>query len=150
MQDTKLEELEDDFSFDFTDEGYEEREREAKEQAEKDTEAARLRKQEEFVKRPTGNARCTNCGYEYRWEIGQRKVPPKTPFELVPSELFSCPKCNSPKDFFEPEMMTIAGFKESQSFGFGTNTMEGESKSNLVWGSLALGALILFSGYGFN
>lgn len=147
----EVEELEEqeDFTFDFTDEAEQERIEAAIEESKKDTETSRLKKQEEFMKKPTGNAMCTNCVYEYKWEKGAKGIPPKTPFALTPNS-FKCEKCGAPKEFFEPQMMTIAGFQEAQSYGFGTNTMTGESKDQLVWGGLALCAVLLFGGYALN
>eukprot|EP00962_Isochrysis_galbana_P009531 scaffold2658_cov98-Isochrysis_galbana.AAC.1 len=45
-------------------------------------------------------------------------APPNTPFELLGAS-WACPKCKSPKAFFTPLTIEIAGFEENQSFGIG-------------------------------
>merc|ERR1719331_2756132 len=63
-------------------------------------------------------------------------VPKKTPFDLVPDS-FACPNCKSPKAFFTPEQIEIAGFADNQTYGFGTNTWTEAQKSNAIFGGLA-------------
>ena len=46
-------------------------------------------------------------------------APPNTPFELL-GDSWACPKCKSPKAFFTPVTVEIAGFEENQSYGIGT------------------------------
>lgn len=46
--------------------------------------------------------RCTVCGYLYDPEEGDPEsgIPPRTPFEELPSD-WVCPICNASKDQFE-------------------------------------------------
>merc|ERR1711990_835427 len=101
------------------------------------------------MKKDTGNAMCQTCNYVYKWEDGAPLVPKKTPWELVPDS-FACPQCKSPKAFFDPEQIEIAGFADNQAYGFGTNTWTEGQKSNAIFGGLALGFLLLIGGYGLN
>ncbi len=117
---------------------------------EKQKEIERLRAAEKFMKKPTGNAVCTTCGYKYDVAKGAPGAPVGTPFELLGESSWTCPNCKSPKAFFEPEMLTIAGFEDNQSYGFGTNTMTESGKSNLIFGGLAFAFVLLMSGYALN
>lgn len=120
---------------------------EERELTEKEKEIARLRAAEKFMKKDTGDALCKTCGYKYKWEEGAMPmVPKKTPFALVPDS-FACPNCKSPKAFFEPEQIEIAGFADNQAYGFGTNTWTESQKSNVIFGGLAFFILLLLSGY---
>lgn len=105
---------------------------------------------------------------------------------------WSCPQCQSPKPYFESQMLTIAGetharttarththavarvqrraeraptrprrrprasalfpcvpsgFAENQAYGLGGNTLTEGQKSNVIFGGLFAGFLLLMSGY---
>lgn len=123
---------------------------EEREMTEKEKEIARLRAAEKFIKKDTGDATCRTCNYQYKWEQGvEGKVPKKTPFELVPDS-FTCPNCKSPKAFFDPVQIEIAGFADNQNYGFGTNTWTEGEKSNAIFGGFAFFFLLLIAGYGLN
>ena len=125
-------------------------EEEERELTEKEKEIARLRAAEKFMMKDTGNARCKTCGFVYKWEEGAMpQVPKKTPFAMVPNA-FSCPSCKSPKAFFEPEQIEIAGFADNQAYGFGTNTWTEGQKSNAIFGGLAAFFVLLLGGYALN
>merc|ERR1711907_541091 len=105
------------------------------------------------MKKDTGDALCTACGYKYQMANGvQDRAYPiqrNTPFEIIPDS-WACPTCKSPKAFFEPIQVEIAGFEDNQQYGFGGNTLSEGDKSNLIFGGLAFAALLLLSGYGLN
>ena len=123
---------------------------EEREMTEREKEIAALKAAEKFMLKETGNARCQTCGYIYKWEEGVKNaVPAKTPFELVPDS-FACPNCKSPKAFFDPETVEIAGFADNQAYGFGTNTWTEGQKSNAIFGGFAAFFLLLIAGYGLN
>merc|ERR1719488_122461 len=82
---------------------------EERELTEKEKEIARLRAAEKFMKKDTGDVTCQTCGYKYKWEDGAPGLPKRTPFELVPDS-WACPNCKSPKAFFDPIQVEIAGF----------------------------------------
>ena len=48
---------------------------------------------------------------------------------------------------FTPKTNTIAGFEENQTYGFGTNTMTGDSKNLLIFGGLAAFFILFLGGY---
>jgi len=122
---------------------------EERELTEKEKEIARLRAAEKFMMRDTGDAVCKTCGYKYKWEDGAAGVPRKTPFELVPDN-WACPNCKSPKAFFDPVQIEIAGFADNQAYGFGTNTMTESQKSTLIFGGLGAFFLLFIGGYALN
>jgi len=122
---------------------------EERELTEKEKEIARLRAAEKFMKKDTGDAVCRTCGYTYKMEVGDRLMPRNTPFELVPDS-WVCPNCNSPKAFFDPIQMEIAGFADNQAYGLGTNTWTEEQKSTAIFGGLGLFFLLFLGGYGLN
>ena len=62
----------------------------------------------------TGNAKCRVCNYVYKWEDGAAGLPKKTPFALAPDS-WVCPSCKSPKAFFTPDTVEIAGLEDTQS-----------------------------------
>ena len=124
-------------------------EEEERELTEKEIEIARLRAAEKFIQKETGNARCTTCNYNFKWEEGAPGIPKKTPFELVP-ESWTCPNCKSPKAFFEAETIEIAGFADNQNYGFGTNTWTEGQKSNAIFGGLAAFFALFVAGYALN
>ena len=123
---------------------------EERELTDKEKEIARLRAAEKFMMKDTGDAKCTTCNFVYNWENGvEGSVPKKTPFEYVP-ESFVCPKCKSPKAFFEPVQVEIAGFADNQAYGFGTNTWTEAQKSGAIFGGLAAFFALLLGGYALN
>lgn len=107
---------------------------------EKELEIQRLRAAEKFIVEETGLYECKVCGYTYD-ENAQG-----TSF-LSLSNSWRCPQCLSQKGVFKSQTQTIAGFKENQEYGFGTNSMTGETKNSLIFGSLALFAILFLSGY---
>ena len=116
----------------------------------KQKEILALKAAEKFMMKDTGDAVCKTCGYKYKWEVGAApQVPKKTPWELVP-ESFSCPNCKSPKAFFEPDQIEIAGFADNQAYGFGTNTWTEEQKSFAIFGGLGAFFALLLGGYALN
>mmetsp|Transcript_50412 Transcript_50412/g.131206 ORF Transcript_50412/g.131206 Transcript_50412/m.131206 type:complete len:192 (-) Transcript_50412:352-927(-) len=122
---------------------------EEREMTDQEKEIARLRAAEKFIQKETGNAKCTTCNYIYKWEEGASGVPKKTPFELIPDS-WACPNCKSPKAFFEPETIEIAGFADNQAYGLGTNTWTEAQKSNAIFGGLAAFFALFISGYALN
>lgn len=126
------------------------KEEQERELSEREKEIMRLRAAEKFMKQDTGNAICRTCGYMYKWEDGvPGQTPPKTPWEFVPDS-FPCPSCKSPKAFFDPEQIEIAGFADNQSYGFGTNTWTEDQKSNAIFGGLAAFFILFLGGYALN
>merc|ERR1719253_1433863 len=126
-----------------------EEEVEERELTEKEKEIAKLRAAEKFMMKDTGDAECTTCGYKYRWQEGVRDLPKNTPFDLVPDN-WACPNCKSPKAFFKPIQIEIAGFEDNQAYGLGTNTWTEAQKSNAIFGGLGLFFLLFIAGYGLN
>jgi len=126
---------------------------EEREMTEKEKEIARLRAAEKFMKKDTGNARCTVCSYTYKWEqgvsSGPSRIPAKTPWQLVPDS-FVCPNCKSPKPFFDAEQIEIAGFADNQNYGIGTNTWTEAQKSTAIFGGLAAFFALFVGGYALN
>merc|ERR1719424_1513235 len=122
---------------------------EERELTEKEKEIARLRAAEKFMKKDTGDAVCRTCGYKYKWEEGAQGLPKKTPFELVPDS-WACPNCKSPKAFFDPVQIEIAGFADNQSYGIGTNTWTESQKSTAIFGGLAAFFILFIGGYALN
>lgn len=55
--------------------------------------------------------------------------------------------CGAEKSMFAIREREIAGFAENQGYGLGTNTMTGEQKSLLIFGSLAVFFLLFLLGY---
>lgn len=118
------------------------------ESARKKAEADRLRAAEKFMQIGTGEAECTSCGYYYTPAKGDPEYPiaKGTRFENLPDDWY-CPVCNSEKRVFQSKTKEIAGFAENQGYGLGTNTMTGEQKSLLIFGSLAAFFALLLAGY---
>ena len=120
---------------------------------EREKEIARLRAAEKFMKKDTGDALCTACGYKYQMVNGvQDRAYPiqrNTPFEIIPDS-WTCPTCKSPKAFFEPIQVEIAGFEDNQAYGFGSNTWTEAQKSNAIFGGLGFFFLLFIAGYGLN
>eukprot|EP00887_Chlorella_sp_A99_P003260 scaffold9.g3260.t1 len=121
------------------------------EAARKKAEAERLRAAEKFMKVGTGEAECKGCGYVYLPNKGDPEYPvaPGTTFGQLPDD-WQCPVCGAGKSAFVPRQKEVAGFAENQGYGLGTNTMTGDQKSLLIFGSLAFVALLLLGGYTLN
>jgi len=118
---------------------------------EKQREIARLRAAEKFIEQETGIYICKVCSYKYDPEVGQPigGIQPGTPFSQLPAS-WRCPTCRAQKDAFEPQTLTIAGFAENQGYGLGGNAMTEESKSTLIFGSLAAFFVLFMGGYLLN
>merc|ERR1719221_2384383 len=112
-------------------------EEEEEELTEQQKEIARLRAAEKFMKKDTGDAVCRTCGYSFKMEAGDGYIPRNTPFQLLPDS-WACPNCKSPKAFFDPVQVEIAGFADNQAYGFGSNTMTESQKSGLIFGRLRI------------
>jgi len=127
----------------------EELETEVRELTEKEKEIARLKAAEKFMLRDTGDAVCSTCDFKYKMETGDGTVPRNTPFEILPDS-YVCPNCKSPKAFFKPVQVEIAGFADNQNYGLGTNTWTESQKSTAIFGGLAAFFLVFLAGYGLN
>jgi len=121
---------------------------EEEEMTEKQKEIARLRAAEKFMKKDTGDAICRVCQYYYKMEDGDGRIPRNTPFQLLPDN-YACVTCGSPKPFFDPVQIEIAGFADNQDYGFFNGQTE-EQKSGLIFGGLFAAFLLLLSGYALN
>lgn len=117
-----------------------EAEDELPELTEKEKEIARLRAAETFMVKETGIFECRSCGFQYS------EAEQGTTFAQLPNS-WRCPQCLSQKGLFTPRTTTIAGFRENQEYGFGTNTMTSEGKNGLIFGSLAVFFVLFLSGY---
>jgi rubredoxin len=114
-------------------------------------EADRLRAAEKFMVIGTGEAECKSCGYTYLPANGDPEYPiaKGTKFNDLPDD-WNCPVCGSEKNMFESKQKEIAGFAENQGYGLGTNSMTGEQKSLLIFGSLAAFFALFLLGYTMN
>ena len=63
---------------------------------------------------------------------------------------WNCPVCGAEKSMFQSKQKEIAGFAENQGYGLGTNSMTGEQKNLLIFGSLAGFFLLFLLGYTMN
>ena len=114
-------------------------------------EAERLRAAEKFMVVGTGEAECKGCGYTYQPANGDPEYPiaKGTKFGDLPED-WNCPVCGAEKKMFVSKQKEIAGFAENQGYGFGSNTMTGEQKSLLIFGSLAGFFVLFLLGYTMN
>ena len=114
-------------------------------------EAERLRQAEKFMVVGTGEASCKGCGYTYQPANGDPEYPVAkgTKFGDLPED-WNCPVCGAEKKMFVSKQKEIAGFAENQGYGFGSNTMTGEQKSLLIFGSLAAFFVLFLLGYTMN
>ena len=110
-----------------------------------------LRDQERFMVMDLGLANCTGCGYQYDRNKGDPEWPisPGITFSQLPED-YTCPICGGPKGGFENQTKTIAGFAENQKYGLGTNTMTGDQKLLLIYGSLLVFFGLFLAGYAFD
>ena len=122
---------------------------EERELTEKEKEIARLRAAEKFMMQDTGDAVCSVCNFKYNWEVGATGVPKRTPFEMIPDS-WTCPSYKSPKAFFKPVQIEIAGFADNQGYGIGSNSWTEAQKSNAIFGGLGAFFLLFIAGYGLN
>ena len=126
---------------------------EERELTEREKEIARLRAAEKFMMKNTGDAICQTCNYKYQMAEGvQDRAYPiqrNTPFEIIPDS-WTCPNCKSPKAFFTPVQIEIAGFEDNQAYGLGTNTWTEAQKSNAIFGGLAAFFVLFMGGYALN
>ena len=91
-----------------------------------------------------------------------RRLPPRAPAPqnthkpaLAPSlappqalpEDWQCPVCGGEKRQFKLVQREVAGFAENQGYGLGTNSMTGEQKSLLIFGSLGFFIFLFLAGY---
>lgn len=123
-------------------------------QLEKQRRADELRAQEVFMEKSTGIYKCVNCDWDYDPEKGDSfliggMIKPGTDFKDLPSN-WRCPTCRASKDNFNEVVETIAGFEVNQGYGFGTNSMTGEEKNLLIWGSLAAFFVLFLGGYAMS
>ncbi len=117
----------------------------------KQEEAERLRQAEKFMVVGTGEAECKGCGYTYTPSNGDPEYPIArgTKWGDLPED-WSCPVCGAEKKMFTSKQKEIAGFAENQGYGLGSNTMTGEQKSLLIFGSLAGFFVLFLLGYTLN
>lgn len=120
------------------------------EMTEQEKENARLRAAEVFMRKETGNAQCSTCGYKYIAEKGAPGLPPGGLLFADVPDGWACPNCKSPKAFFEAETVEIAGFEDNQAYGFGTNTWTEAQKSTAIFGGLAAFFALFIGGYALN
>ena len=99
----------------------------------------------------TGEAECTSCRYTYTPSKGDPEYPiaPGVMFQDLPGD-WVCPVCGADKKLFELKQKEVAGFAENQGYGLGTNSMTGEQKSLLIFGSLAAIFFLFLLGYTMN
>jgi hypothetical protein len=55
--------------------------------------------------------------------------------------------CGAERSQFQARQREVAGFAENQGYGLGTNSMTGDQKSLLIFGSLALFFAFFLLGY---
>jgi rubredoxin len=114
----------------------------------KKSESNQKRSSEKFMVVGSGEATCKSCGYCYKPENGDPNYPISigTRFMDLPED-WACPTCGVNKVNFKAETKVFAGFAENQQFGFGTNSMTGEQKSLLIYGSLFFTFILFIGGY---
>ncbi len=117
----------------------------------KQEEAERLRQAEKFMVVGTGEAECKGCGYTYTPSAGDPEYPIArgTKWGDLPED-WNCPVCGAEKKMFVSKQKEIAGFAENQGYGLGSNTMTGEQKSLLIFGSLGAFFVLFLLGYTMN
>jgi len=64
-------------------------------------------------------------------------------------EDWNCPFCGADKSGFESRTKKVAGFVQNQGYGFG-NSMTGDEKLKLIYGSLLFFFFLFICGYAFN
>merc|ERR1712146_447343 len=118
---------------------------EEKYKQEKLEEIERLRSQEVFTQRRTGDFECQGCGWKYRESSGVGKIKPGTPFAELPSE-FACPVCKAPKPAFVELTEIVSGFEVNKQYGLFNEMTEG-NKSLLIYGGLGFFFILFLCGY---
>merc|ERR1711937_856957 len=115
------------------------------------SEADKLRAAERFMVIDQGLAECSGCGYMYDNKKGDPEYPIASgvTFSQLPQD-WTCPICGAEKKNFDNKTKEIAGFAENQKYGLGTNTMTGDEKLLLIYGSLLVFFGIFLSGYALN
>merc|ERR1711988_1785179 len=118
---------------------------EPEEKKEKLEEIERLRSQEVFTKRATGDYECQGCGWKYREASGVGKIKAGTPFtELGPD--FVCPVCKAPKPAFVELTELVSGFEVNKQYGL-FNEMTESNKNLLIFGGLGFFFVLFLCGY---
>jgi rubredoxin len=99
----------------------------------------------------TGEGECKSCGYVYVPSKGDPTYPvaPGIQFKDLPAD-WQCPTCGAEKDLFVSRQREVAGFAANQGYGLGTNSMTGDQKSLVIYGSLAVFFLLFLLGYTIN
>jgi len=125
-----------------------------KEQLEKQKKSDELRAQEVFIQKATGKHQCRNCDWQYDEEKGDidiigGQIQAGTVFDDLPSN-WRCPTCRASKDSFDVISIEIPGFEVNQGYGFGGNSMSGDDKSGIIFGGLAIAAVLMLAGYGLS
>ena len=77
------------------------------------------------------------------------RIPPPASIQSLPED-WQCPVCGAEKSMFQSRQREVAGFAENQGYGLGTNTMTGEQKSLLIFGSLGFFFFLFLLGYTMN
>eukprot|EP00963_Diacronema_lutheri_P000401 scaffold24_cov341-Pavlova_lutheri.AAC.90 len=115
------------------------------------SEADRLRAEEKFMVKGSGNAVCQSCTYKYEANRGDPEYPVAagTRFEDLPED-WRCPVCAADKSKFTLDSTVIAGFAANQGYGLGTNSMTPAQKNLLIWGSLGFFFALFLAGYAFD
>merc|ERR1712113_856202 len=115
------------------------------------TEADKLRAQERFMVIDQGTAECSGCGYEYDRRKGDPEypIPAGMAFSELPAD-WTCPICGAEKTSFQNRTKTVAGFAANQKYGLGTNSMTGDEKLTVIYGTLIFFFSLFLLGYAFN
>lgn len=108
-------------------------------------EIERLRSQEVFTKRKTGDYECKGCGWKYRESSGVGKIKAGTPFAELPQN-FVCPVCKAPKPAFVELTEIVSGFEVNKQYGLFNEMTEG-NKSLLIYGGLGFFFVLFLCGY---
>eukprot|EP00271_Cylindrocystis_brebissonii_P010110 TRINITY_DN26205_c0_g1_i1.p1 TRINITY_DN26205_c0_g1~~TRINITY_DN26205_c0_g1_i1.p1 ORF type:complete len:199 (+),score=16.63 TRINITY_DN26205_c0_g1_i1:111-707(+) len=103
---------------------------------------------EKFAVLDTGKWECRSCGFVYDQSKGDDSYPISagTTFAQLPED-WRCPVCGSEKPMFASKSREIAGFAENQKYGLGGNSLTGNQKSLLIYGSLLFFFALFLSGY---
>eukprot|EP00475_Leptophrys_vorax_P036068 TRINITY_DN6027_c0_g2_i1.p1 TRINITY_DN6027_c0_g2~~TRINITY_DN6027_c0_g2_i1.p1 ORF type:complete len:203 (+),score=8.47 TRINITY_DN6027_c0_g2_i1:90-611(+) len=112
------------------------------------TAATKAREEEKFAVVDTGKWECRSCGYVYDQFKGDPNYPiaPGVELSKLPDD-WLCPTCGAAPDTFNSLSRELAGFAQNQSYGFGTNSMTGDQKGLLIWGSMVAALFVFLSGY---
>lgn len=96
----------------------------------------------------SGAAECKSCQYVYEPKEGDPAYPVSkgTRYSDLPAD-WRCPVCGAEKALFVSRSKVVAGFSQNQGYGLGANTMTGEAKSLLIYGTLAVFFALFLGGY---